>query len=77
MTIDIHAYVHGSVPKLTLHDLKKIKIALPPLVVQHEIVKILDCLEQLYDNLRVCLQREIESNHKKYNYYFDQLLTFK
>ena len=77
MTIDIHAYVHGSVPKLTLHDLKKIKIALPPLVVQHEIVKILDCLERLYNNLRVCLQKEIESNRKKYDYYFDQLLTFE
>lgn len=77
MTIDIHAYVHGSVPKLTLHDLKKIKIALPPLVVQHEIVKILDCLERLYNNLRVCLQKEIESNRKKYDYYFEQLFTFE
>jgi len=48
------------------------KIPIPPLVIQHEIVKILDT----FTTLEVELEAELEARKKQYAYYRDELLTF-
>ena len=48
-TLDITEIGHsgGSIPQLTVPNVKKIKIPLPPLPIQQEIVKILDTFTEL------------------------------
>lgn len=41
-TIDVTSLIHGNIPKLTGRDFRSLKIALPPLEIQREIVSILD-----------------------------------
>jgi type I restriction enzyme S subunit len=50
-------------------SLAKIKIPIPPLAIQQEIVKILDTF--------TTLEAELEARKKQYEYYRDKLLTFK
>lgn len=57
--------------------LAKIKIPLPPLEVQREIVAILDKFDALVNDLTSGLPAEIEARRKQYQYYRDRLLTFK
>lgn len=54
--------------KLTRTNLEKIKIPIPPLSVQKEIVQILDLYTKIWYELTVRLSQ--------YNYYRDKLLTF-
>ena len=51
---------------------KKLKIPLPPLSVQQEIVRILD----KFTTLEAELEAELEARKKQYEYYRDNLLTF-
>lgn len=57
-------------------DLAKIKIPLPPLAVQREIVEILDKFDTLCNSISEGLPKEIELRRKQYEYYRNQLLTF-
>ena len=57
-------------------DLAKIKIPLPPLSVQREIVEILDKFDTLCNSISEGLPTEIELRRKQYEYYRNQLLTF-
>ena len=57
-------------------DLAKIKIPLPPLFVQSEIVEILDKFDTLCNSISEGLPKEIELRRKQYEYYRNQLLTF-
>lgn len=50
-----------------------LEIPLPPLPVQKEIVRILDN----FTNLAAELQAELQARQQQYQYYRDQLLTFK
>lgn len=66
--------------KMPRGDKKKIMeyfFPIPPLETQQRIVSILDCFEQLCNNLTVGLPSEIEARQKQYEYYRDKLLTFK
>jgi len=63
--------VHSSVPAL-----KKIKIPIPSLEVQEEIVSILDRFDALVNDLKSGLPAEIALRRKQYEYYRDKLLTF-
>lgn len=63
--------VHSSVP-----ELKKIKIPIPPLEVQKEIVCILDNYSKLEEELRIALEKELEARKKQFEYYREKLLTF-
>jgi len=58
----------GGVPSLTQAVLNKIKIPLPPLPVQREIVRILDNFAEL--------TAELTARKKQFEYYRDKLLTF-
>ncbi|CAM1640858.1 Type I restriction modification DNA specificity domain [Bartonella apis] len=55
---------------------KKIKIPIPPLSVQKEIVRKLDAFSMLTTSISAGLPREIELRNKHYEYYRDQLLNF-
>jgi len=62
----------GSIPQLTVPNVKKIKIPIPPLVIQQEIVKILDT----FTTLEAELEAELEARKKQYEYYREEFLTF-
>ncbi|RDU64614.1 hypothetical protein CQA53_07615 [Helicobacter didelphidarum] len=64
--------VHSSIPKL-----KKLKIPIPPLEVQNEIVRILDTFDALVNDISIGLPAEIEGRRKQYEYYREKLLSFK
>ena len=61
----------------TGEKLSKIKIPVPPLPVQNEIVRILDSLTELTNKLVSELETEITLRKKQYEYYRDLLLTFE
>ena len=57
--------------------LNKMPFPIPPLSTQHRIVSILDRFESLVNNITSGLPAEIAARHQQYEYYRDQLLTFK
>ncbi len=67
----------GSHKNLTIADLKKITIPIPPLEIQQEIVKILDQFSALTTDLLAGIPAEIEARKKQYEYYREKLLSFK
>ena len=67
----------GSVPNISQTSLSGITIPIPPLAEQQRIVDILDRFSTLAINITAGLPAEIEARRKQYEYYRDQLLTFK
>jgi type I restriction enzyme S subunit len=63
-------------PSLTQSVLNEIKIPLPPLEKQKEIVEILDKFEKLTSDISQGLPAEITARRKQYEYYRNKLLTF-
>lgn len=63
----------GSVKHLSAKAINSIHIPLPPLPVQEEIVRILDN----FTELQAELQAELQKRKQQYNYYLDNLLSFK
>ena len=63
----------GGVPSLTQKVLNVVKIPVPPLPVQEEIVRILDSFTQLTAEL----QAELQARKKQYEYYSSHLLCFR
>ena len=69
----IHALcTFDGIPALNASSLKTLKIPVPPLEVQREIVDILDKFTQLEAEL----EAELEARKKQYEHYRNQLLTF-
>ena len=65
---------HGAgIPALRTSEIIGIQIPIPPLPIQKEIVKILDN----FTRLEAELEAELEARKKQYEYYRNQLLTFK
>ena len=72
-TIDLKRLDTGSGrPSLTQAILNRIKVPIPPLAIQEEIVKILDN----FTKLEAELEAELEARKKQYEYYREELLTF-
>lgn len=67
----------SSMKNLTMENVRKFKIPLPPLEEQERIVNILDRFDALCNDLTCGLPAEIEARRKQYAYYRDKLLTFK
>ena len=62
----------GAVPSLTQEILYRIKIPIPPLEVQEDIVRILD----KFDSYAAELQAELQARKEQYEYYRNLLLSF-
>ncbi|MDE7120789.1 MAG: restriction endonuclease subunit S, partial [Oscillospiraceae bacterium] len=63
----------GSLPQISLKVTEDLKIPLPPLVIQEEIVRILDS----FTEYTALLEKELELRKKQYAYYRDMLLNFE
>ncbi|ECC1871932.1 restriction endonuclease subunit S [Campylobacter upsaliensis] len=66
----------ASIPRLSQDCIKKLKIPLPPLAVQNEIVELLDKFDTLTNDLTSGIPAEIEARKKQYEYYRERLLSF-
>lgn len=58
-------------------DMSKIRIPIPPISAQKEIVRILDTFTERTDTLINELTTELEARKKQYNYYREKLLSFE
>lgn len=75
-TVDISALVTGGTqPKLNQKSMNSISLAVPPLEVQREIVRILDQFSLLEAELGSELEAELEARQKQYGYYRDWLIS--
>lgn len=75
-TVPVKHLIHGNIPKLTGGDFRALKIAVPPLPVQEEIVRILDKFTELTAKLTAELTAELTARKQQYEYYKSSLLTF-
>ncbi len=66
----------GTIKRLYNKNIAKVKIPIPPLEKQREIVKILDQFDALVNDISIGLPAEIEARKKQYEHYRNQLLTF-
>ncbi len=62
---------------LTMENIRKFTVPIPPLEVQAKIVSILDRFDTLCNDLTQGLPAEIAARKKQYEYYRDKLLTFR
>lgn len=66
----------AKVKRLSGESLAKIKIPLPPIVVQEEIARVLDRLTELEEELAAKLNAELEARRVQYAHYRDSMLAF-
>jgi type I restriction enzyme S subunit len=64
-------------PQLSVADTDKLLVPLPSIVVQSQICSLLDRFEALTKDITSGLPAEIDARRKQYEYYRNQLLTFK
>ena len=67
----------STIPHLTQQGLVSLNIPIPSITEQQRIVDILDRFDTLTNDLTKGLPAEIEARQQQYEYYRDQLLTFK
>lgn len=67
----------GGQPQFNANALNFVRVPVPPIRQQKEIVNILDSFDALASDMRVGLPAEIHLRKKQYVYYRDRLLTFK
>lgn len=69
--------INSTRPSLTQEIIKKIKLVLPPISVQQEIVNILDKFEKICNSLTEGIPAEIEMRQKQYEYYRNKLFNLE
>ena len=69
--------VGSAIPHLYKKHLYQLKIPIPPLEKQNQIVKILDTFSTLINDLEQGIPAEIKLRQQQYEYYRNLLLTFK
>ena len=67
----------AGIPTLDRPVVEDLLVPIPPLAAQQRIVNILDRFDKLTTDITAGLPAEIEARRKQYEYYRDQLLTFK
>lgn len=72
----LEKYVKGSQPFLSFSDFENLKIPIPPIGVQNEIVQILDNFTGIEEELEEELKEELELTKKRYDYYKEKMLKF-
>ena len=75
-SVNVRDLIHGNIPKLNQGDFRNIMIAVPPIEVQQEIVRILDNFSKLSTELSEQLSKELKVRQKQYEYY-ERALLFK
>lgn len=70
-------YIPESHSRQWIEKYSRIRIPLPPLPVQQEIVRILDEYSEKMQELIEKLENELSARKNQYEYYRDKLLTFK
>ena len=71
-------YAKGTkVIDVSTNDMAKLKIPIPPLSVQNQIVAILDTFDTLIQSISEGLPKEIQLRQKQYEHYRERLLNFK
>ncbi len=70
--VNVTPLIHGNIPKLTGGDFRALKIPVPPIEVQSEIVRILDNFTELTAELKEKLAAELTARKKQYEYYTDK-----
>ena len=78
LLLEMHSEIQSlctfdGIPALNAGRLKELKIPLPPLPIQKEIVRILDTFTELTTQLTT----ELTTRKKQYSYYRDKLLAFE
>lgn len=63
-------------PKIMSNVMEKIKIPVPPVTIQKEIVKILDSFTELEAEIEAEIEAELKARKKQYEYYRENLLSF-
>lgn len=78
LSIEAPKYVVSGMgnPKLMSNVMGKIKVPVPPVKVQSEIVRILDNFTELTVELTMELTAELTARKKQYDYYTEQLMNF-
>lgn len=71
-TINVSVLIHGNIPKLNQGDFRNLRIAVPPLEVQCEIVHILDD----FTLLSAELSAELKAREKQYDYYTEKIWSY-
>jgi type I restriction enzyme S subunit len=69
--VDVKDLIHGNIPKLNQSNFRNIKIAVPPLEVQEEIVKILD----KFGELEAELEAELETRKNQYEFWRGTIIS--
>ncbi len=69
--VDVKDLIHGNIPKLNQSSFRNIKIAVPPLEVQEEIVKILD----KFGELEAELESELEARKNQYEFWRGTIIS--
>lgn len=67
----------GALKQLTIKNLKLLKIPVPSINKQEEIVNVLDNFDTLTNNKMVGIPAEIDARRRQYEYYRTKLLTFQ
>ena len=68
--------VGAGIPSVSLQAIKKLYLAVPPIEVQNEIVRILDNFTELEAKLEAELEAELEARKKQYEYYKNKMFKF-
>jgi len=71
----LHLASGGTVPDLPHRKFYQIKIPIPPLSVQEEIVKTLDKFNALVNDISIGLPAELSTRKKQYEYYRENLFN--
>ena len=75
LSLNLPTYVKGSQPFLSASDFAKVRIPIPPLEVQQEIVRLLDDFTAKTSELQNKINEELEARKKQYECYKDMLLN--
>lgn len=67
----------GTVKSISMAEMKKLLIPVPPIEEQTRIVNILGRFDKLCNDISEGLHAEIEARRKQYEYYRDKLLSFE
>lgn len=67
----------GAQPQFNTNSLSEIVVPIPSISEQERIIQVLDRFDLMAYDLKSCLSAEIKARQQQYEYYRDQLLTFK